>query len=63
MALHTVQVFKGKGRVQNWYVRLVSSNGRVLSVSEGYVSRWNAMRAARRNHPGLQIVTIRDRES
>ena len=59
VVVHTVQVFKGQGRIQNWYVRLVSSNGQTLAVSEGYVSKWNAMRAARRNHPGLRIVVVK----
>jgi hypothetical protein len=40
-----VQLFRGGGR-QPWYVRLVSQNGQVLSVSEGYATKWNAKRAA-----------------
>lgn len=53
----TVQIFKGKG-IHPWYVRLVSVNGQVLSVSEGYYSKWNAKRAARRMFPGLRIVEV-----
>lgn len=53
----TVQIFKGKG-VQPWYVRLVSSNGQVLTVSEGYFSKWNAKRAARRMFPGIEIREV-----
>lgn len=48
----SVEIFKGSG-VQPWYVRLVSNNGQVLSISEGYVSKWNAKRAAKRMHPDL----------
>jgi hypothetical protein len=53
-----VQVFRGRG-VRNWRVRLVAENGRVLAVSEGYFSRWNAMRAAGRMFPGLQVRHVR----
>jgi uncharacterized protein YegP (UPF0339 family) len=48
----TVQIFLGKG-AKNWRVRLVASNGRILSVSEGYFSKYNAKRAARRMFPDL----------
>ena len=50
--MKTVQIFKGSGR-QPWYVRLVSSNGQILNVSEGYFSKWNAKRAATKMFPGL----------
>lgn len=53
-----VQLFKGSGR-QPWYLRLVSSNGQVLAVSEGYYSRWNAKRAARKNFPSLKLTEVR----
>jgi uncharacterized protein YegP (UPF0339 family) len=43
-----IEIFKGEGLLKRWYVRLRASNGQVLSVSEGYVSLWNARRAARR---------------
>ena len=52
-----VQIFKGKG-AQPWYVRLVSSNGQVLTTSEGYFSKWNAKRAARRMFPGTVIKEV-----
>lgn len=55
--MKVVQIFKGSG-LQPWYVRLVSSNGQVLAVSEGYFSKWNAKRAARKNFPGLRIVEV-----
>jgi uncharacterized protein YegP (UPF0339 family) len=53
MANH-VEIFKGEGR-HPWYVRLVSSNGKILSISEGYYSKWNARRAAKRMYSGLEI--------
>lgn len=53
----TVHIFRGHGR-QPWFVRLVSSNGQVLSISEGYFSKFNAKRAARRMYPGLPIKEV-----
>jgi uncharacterized protein YegP (UPF0339 family) len=44
-----VELFRGKG-VQPWFLRLVGENNKVLAVSEGYLTRWNAMRAARKNY-------------
>lgn len=52
-----VQIFKGGG-AQPWFVRLVSSNGQVLSISEGYFSKWNAKRAARRMFRGVPIREV-----
>ena len=52
--MKVVHIFKGKGR-HPWYVRLVSRNGQVLAVSEGYYSRWNAKRAARKMYPEYEI--------
>lgn len=51
----TVQIFKGSG-LQPWYLRVVSVNGQTILVSEGYVTRWNARRAARKL--GLPIVEV-----
>ncbi len=42
-----IQLFKGTGR-QPWYLRVVSANGQTVFVSEGYYSRWNARRAAKK---------------
>lgn len=50
-----VEIFKGAGR-QPWYVRLRGANGQVLATSEGYFSKFNAKRAARKNFPGLPVV-------
>lgn len=43
----TIQLFKGEG-VQPWYLRFVAENGNKLFTSEGYFSKWNAKRAAKR---------------
>jgi uncharacterized protein YegP (UPF0339 family) len=43
------------GRRQQWFIRLVASNGETLAVSEAYVSKWNAKRAAAKNFPGLPV--------
>lgn len=53
-----VEIFKGQGHVQNWYVRLVSGNNKVLNVSEGYFSKWNAKRAAKKTFPGVEIKYV-----
>lgn len=50
-----VEIFKGKG-IQPWYLRLVAGNGRTLSLSEGYLTKWNAKRAAAKNFPGIPVV-------
>lgn len=42
-----VEIFKGKG-LQPWRFRLVGANGEPVASSEGYVSKWNAKRAARK---------------
>ena len=41
------EVFKGKGS-RSWYLRLIALNGEPLLISESYVSKWNAQRAARK---------------
>jgi uncharacterized protein YegP (UPF0339 family) len=52
-----VQIYRGQG-LRNWRVRLVAGNGRTLSISEGYFSRWNARRAAARIFPGLTVKEV-----
>lgn len=59
----TAQVFKGEtswypGGYKLWYVRLVSENGEILAVSEGYVTKWNAKRAAKKNFPMTKLVVL-----
>jgi uncharacterized protein YegP (UPF0339 family) len=47
------RVFPGSRRA--YYVRLVAANGETVAVSEAYSTRWSAMRAARKNFPGLSV--------
>ena len=47
-----LELRKGQG-VQPWRLYLLSANNKILSVSEGYFSKWNAKRAAKRNFPGI----------
>lgn len=53
----TVEIFKGEGK-QPWFVRLIYDNNQKANVSEGYVTKWNAKRAARRMFPDLPIVDL-----
>jgi len=52
-----VELFRGKG-LQPWYLRLVAGNGKVLAVSEGYFSKFNAKRAARRNFARIPFKDV-----
>ncbi len=52
-----IELFKGKG-LQPWRIRLVGANHKTLAVSEGYFSKWNAKRAARKNFPTVPIVDM-----
>jgi len=52
-----VQLYRGSG-LRNWRIRLVSENGRILAVSEGYFSKWNAKRAAKTMFPDHKIVEV-----
>ena len=40
-----LEVFKGR---DGWFVRAVAANGKTLTISESYVTKSNALRAARR---------------
>jgi uncharacterized protein YegP (UPF0339 family) len=50
-----VVLFKGKGR-QAWRIRLIGANNQILTQSEGYLTKWNAKRAARRIFPGVPLL-------
>lgn len=57
------QVFRGEvsrypGGFRRWYVRLVSPNGETLALSQGYFSKWNAKRAAKKNFPHTKLVVL-----
>jgi len=42
-----------EGNDKQWRVILVADNGETLNISEGYVSKWNAERAAKYVFPNL----------
>jgi len=50
-----VELFKGKG-AQPWFLRLVADNNKTLNLSEGYATKWNAKRAARKALPMIPLV-------
>jgi uncharacterized protein YegP (UPF0339 family) len=55
-----VEIFKSNmnkypGKKSEWYVRLVAGNGETLNTSEGYATKWNAKRAAKKVFPNLKI--------
>ena len=55
----TVQYYAGIDG--QWYVRVVSANGKVVLDSEGYSRKWNAKRAARKAASvfGLEVVEVK----
>ncbi len=54
-----VELFKGEGRIiPGWFYRLVSSNGQTLTVSESYVTKWNAKRGARKVAESLRVELV-----
>lgn len=53
-----VEIVKGTGR-QPWRVKLYAANGEQLVISEGYVTLWNARRAAVRMFPTLPAKIVR----
>lgn len=55
-----VHVYRGEGRGrQRWRWRAVSSNGEIVASGEGYVTRWNAKRAARKLFPEAAVRETR----
>lgn len=54
-----IEIFRGKGRIlPGHFYRLVASNGQTLSVSESYVTAWNARRAARKVSESLGVPVV-----
>lgn len=53
-----VELHKMGGGRQPWYLILIADNGEITAVSEGYYSKWNAKRAAKKNFPGLDFVDV-----
>ena len=56
-----VELFKGEGR-QPYFLRLVADNNKTITVSEGYATRWNAKRAARKAMPDIPLVDAKTHE-
>lgn len=54
-----IEKFNGLGK-QPWFYRLRSSNGRILSISEGYSRKWNRDRAVRRLSKLLPGIEVRE---
>jgi uncharacterized protein YegP (UPF0339 family) len=44
----SIEVFRSRAEGRHWYVRLRSSNGQKVTVSEGYTRKASALRAAKR---------------
>ncbi len=58
--MNTIQIFKGKSSWQPWWWRVVSVNGQIVATSgEGYFSKWNAKRAAKKLYPDIPILIVR----
>ena len=49
-----VEVYRGRG-AQPWRYRVVAGNGEVTAASEGYTTRWSALRGARRLAAHLDV--------
>lgn len=43
------------GKRQKWYLRLKGGNHETLNTSQGYATKWNAKRAAKKVFPNLEI--------
>jgi uncharacterized protein YegP (UPF0339 family) len=52
-----VELFKASG-IQPWRFRLVGANGEIISQSEGYATRWNCKRTARKIAAGLRVELV-----
>jgi hypothetical protein len=54
-----VEVFRGKGRIiPGWFYRYVAGNGQTLTVSESYVTPWNARRAAKQYAESFAVPVL-----
>ena len=59
--MNRVQIFKGEGKLRRYYWRVVAANGRKTAQSEGYVTKWNARRAAHKLYPELEILDLTEK--
>lgn len=50
--------FRTRSR-HKWYVRLRGGNNEVMITSEGYTSKWNAERAAKRMFPNIPVEIVK----
>ena len=56
--LPRLEIFEGKNR--RWYWRKVAVNGKKSSHGgEDFASKFNAKRAATRQHPGMSVVYLK----
>ena len=56
-----IEIFYGGTRFsrQRWFWRVKAGNNKVVaSGAEGYLTRWNAKRAATKQHPGLPVHNV-----
>lgn len=51
-----IEVFKRRGGTFGF--RRIAGNGEKTTPSQGYVTRYNAKRAARSQFPGVRIVVV-----
>jgi len=49
-----IEVFKGANN--KWYFHVRATNGKITSASQGYSTKGNAQRAAKRQFPDLEIL-------
>ncbi len=51
-----IEILKADSDENAWYYRAVAKNGEIVVVSEMYMGKSNAVRAARETFPGANIV-------
>lgn len=49
---------KFPGRKKEWYVRLKAGNHETLNTSEGFATKWNAKRHAKKIFPNLEVKPL-----
>ena len=50
--VYKIIIFKGK---RKWYFHAHAKNNKIVAASEGYYSKWNAKRAAKKVFPQAEI--------
>lgn len=51
---------KYPGGRRKWYVRLKAGNGETVNTSQGYATKWNAKRAAKKVFPDLEKIILNE---